>query len=69
MLQTDGGTRTASITGAAVALVDALEKLQAAKTQSRSFGRLGSHCLCGYKNGEVLLDLNYSEDSSCDTES
>lgn len=31
VLQADGGTRTASITGAAVALVDALEKLQAAK--------------------------------------
>ena len=69
VLQADGGTRTASITGAAVALVDALEKLQAAKKlKADPLVGLVAAVSVGIKNGEVLLDLNYSEDSSCDTE-
>ena len=69
VLQADGGTRTASITGAAVALVDALEKLQAAKKlKADPLGGLVAAVSVGIKNGEVLLDLNYSEDSSCDTD-
>ena len=69
VLQADGGTRTASITGAAVALVDALEKLQAAKKlKADPLVGLVTAVSVGIKNGEVLLDLNYSEDSSCDTD-
>lgn len=69
VLQADGGTRTASITGAAVALVDALEKLQAAKKlKADPLVGLVAAASVGIKNGEVLLDLNYSEDSSCDTD-
>ena len=69
VLQADGGTRTASITGAAVALVDALEKLQAAKKlKADPLVGLVAAVSVGIKHGEVLLDLNYSEDSSCDTD-
>ena len=69
VLQADGGTRTASITGAAVALVDALEKLQAAKKlKADPLVGLVAAVSVGIKNGEVLLDLNYNEDSSCDTD-
>ena len=69
VLQADGGTRTASITGAAVALVDALEKLQAAKKlKADPLVGLVAAVSVGIKNGEVLLDSNYSEDSSCDTD-
>ena len=69
VLQADGGTRTASITGAAVALVDALEKLQAAKKlKADPLVGLVAAVSVGIKNGEVLLDLNYSEDASCDTD-
>ena len=69
VLQADGGTRTASITGAAVALVDALEKLQAAKKlKADPLVGLVAAVSVGIKNGEVLLDLNYSEDSSCNTD-
>ena len=69
VLQADGGTRTASITGAAVALVDALEKLQAAKKlKADPLVGLVAAVSVGIRNGEVLLDLNYSEDSSCDTD-
>lgn len=69
VLQADGGTRTASITGAAVALVDALEKLQTAKKlKADPLVGLVAAVSVGIRNGEVLLDLNYSEDSSCDTD-
>ena len=69
VLQADGGTRTASITGAAIALVVALEKLQATKKlKADPLVGLVAAVSVGIKNGEVLLDLNYSEDSSCDTD-
>ena len=69
VLQADGGTRTASITGAAVALVDALEKLQQIKKlKADPLVGLVAAVSVGIKNGEVLLDLCYEEDSSCDTD-
>lgn len=69
VLQADGGTRTASITGAAVALVDALEKLQQQKKlKSDPLLGLVAAISVGVKNGEVLLDLCYEEDSNCDTD-
>lgn len=69
VLQADGGTRTASITGAAVALVDALEALgQQKKLKHDPFLGLVAAVSVGLKNGQALLDLDYDEDSSCDTD-
>lgn len=65
VLQADGGTRTASITGAYVALYQALQKLVANKKISAM--PLTDHIAavsCGIVDGEARLDLNYIEDSS-----
>ena len=69
MIQADGGTRTASISGAAVALIDALEHLQRDKklTQDPLLGLVAAVSV-GIKDGQALLDLNYAEDSTCDTD-
>ncbi|MBF0367940.1 MAG: ribonuclease PH [Magnetococcales bacterium] len=69
VLQADGGTRTASITGAFVALMDCCRWLQ-------DQGRIGELPItdflgavsCGMLGGVPLLDLNYEEDSTCDTD-
>lgn len=69
VIQADGGTRTASITGAAVAMIDALETLQRKKKlKADPLIGLVAAVSVGIKNGEVYLDLNYEEDSSCDTD-
>lgn len=69
VIQADGGTRTASITGAAVAMIDALETLQQKKKlKADPLIGLVAAVSVGIKNGEVYLDLNYEEDSSCDTD-
>jgi ribonuclease PH len=69
VLQADGGTRCASITGAMVALADALawlrEKQLLARDPLRDFVAAVS---VGIVAGEPVLDLDYSEDSSCDTD-
>jgi len=63
VIQADGGTRTASITGACVALFDALKNFDSpAKTQ------LISAVSVGIVNGEPVLDLEYLEDSNADTD-
>ena len=65
VLQADGGTRTASITGAYVALHQALQRLVANKKISTM--PLTDHIAavsCGIIDGEARLDLNYIEDSS-----
>jgi ribonuclease PH len=70
VLEADGGTRTASITGAFVALVDALESLPLPQGQGRGEGALPSRVLTGtvaavsvgLVEGQALLDLDYSED-------
>ncbi|OOR84476.1 ribonuclease PH [Moraxella canis] len=69
VIQADGGTRTASISGAAVALIDALEHLQRDKklTQDPLLGLVAAVSV-GIKDGQALLDLNYAEDSTCDTD-
>lgn len=69
VIQADGGTRTASISGAAVALIDALEHLQRHKklTQDPLLGLVAAVSV-GVKQGRVLLDLDYAEDSTCDTD-
>jgi len=69
VIQADGGTRTASITGAFVALGLALEKLVEAGTLSavplRDFVAAVS---VGIVDGEILLDLSYEEDSRADVD-
>lgn len=69
VLNADGGTRTAAITGGALALRDALQKLVAE-------GRLETlpnimpvaAISAGILNGEAILDLDYHEDSSAETD-
>jgi ribonuclease PH len=69
VIQADGGTRTASVTGAFVALYDALAKLQDRGTLSelpvRDFVAAVS---VGLYDGVPILDLDYEEDSGCDTD-
>jgi len=69
VIQADGGTRTASITGAFVALGMALEKLVEAGTLNavplRDFVAATS---VGIVDGEILLDLCYEEDSRADVD-
>jgi ribonuclease PH len=67
VLQADGGTRTASITGGCVALALALHRLAARGAVERSpLGRLVAAVSAGYVGGAPLLDLDYSEDSKAD---
>ncbi|MGH7120777.1 MAG: ribonuclease PH [Acetobacteraceae bacterium] len=65
VLNADGGTRTAAITGAYVALVLALRHLEQKKVIARSplIGQVAA-VSCGIVNGTPLLDLDYAEDSS-----
>lgn len=66
VIQADGGTRTASITGAFVALVDALNKLKAQGKISRMpLDSFVAAVSVGIKGSNILLDLNYAEDSTC----
>jgi len=66
VLQADGGTRTAAITGAWVALRMACDKLLAAKQIQRQpvIGQVAA-ISCGIVGGAALLDLDYAEDSGC----
>ena len=69
VLQADGGTRTASITGAWVALADALDRLcQDGLLEAPVPLRQIASVSVGLKQGEVLLDLDYAEDSTADTD-
>ncbi len=69
VLQADGGTRTAAITGAWVALADACEALVARGVLSASPVRDQVAAVSvGLVGGEALLDLDYAEDSTCDTD-
>ncbi|MBR5494258.1 MAG: ribonuclease PH, partial [Psychrobacter sp.] len=64
-----GGTCTASVTGAAIALIDALESLQKTKKlKADPLIGLVAAVSVGMKDGEAYLDLNYEEDASCDTD-
>ena len=69
VLQADGGTRTAAITGAYVALVDAVDVLMAKKLIARNplFGAVAAVSV-GIYRGAPVLDLDYAEDSDCDTD-
>ena len=69
VLQADGGTRTAAITGAYVALVDAVRWLLARREIARDpvFGAVAAVSV-GLYRGVPVLDLDYAEDSDCDTD-
>ncbi len=69
VIQADGGTRTASITGACVALVDALRSLQLSKSiKTDPFKQFVASVSVGMYKGEAVLDLDYPEDSNCETD-
>jgi ribonuclease PH len=69
VLQADGGTRCASITGACVALHDAMNKLVAAgKLPASPLKDFVAAVSVGIVEGTPVLDLDYDEDSSCDTD-
>ena len=69
VLQADGGTRTAAITGAYVALVDAVRWLQKRKDIAKNpvIGAVAAVSVGVYR-GVPVLDLDYAEDSNCDTD-
>lgn len=65
VLQADGGTRTASITGSFVALYIALQKMvRDGKIACNPIKEFVAAVSCGLHGDEVLLDLDYDEDSS-----
>ena len=69
VIQADGGTRTAAITGAFVALSDALAWMRARDMVGE--GVIGDHVAavsCGIFSGEAVLDLDYAEDSQAETD-
>ena len=69
VLQADGGTRTAAITGACAALALALNRLVAAGTLKKSpLRQLVAATSVGIVEGRVLLDLAYEEDSQAEVD-
>ena len=69
VIQADGGTRTASITGGFVALADAMQGLVAAGKIKKNpiIGQVASVSV-GIYNGVPVLDLDYAEDSNAETD-
>jgi ribonuclease PH len=69
VLQADGGTRTAAITGAWVALQDAVSWMQTRQLISASplIDSVAAVSV-GLWEGQAVLDLDYAEDSACDTD-
>jgi ribonuclease PH len=69
VIQADGGTRTASITGAYIALADAMKKLVDRNiVTSFPLKEAVAAVSAGIVNGKPLLDLNYSEDSTAEVD-
>lgn len=69
VIQADGGTRTASITGAFIALHDAIEYLRTEKIIAiNPIQDQVAAVSVGILQGQPLLDLDYVEDSNCDTD-
>ncbi len=69
VIQADGGTRTASITGAFVALADAIQFMQDKKLINTDpiIGHVASVSV-GVYDGTPIMDLDYAEDSNCETD-
>ena len=69
VIQADGGTRTASITGAYVALCDAISVLlRSGRISQNPLREALAAVSVGVYQGAALLDLDYLEDSNCDTD-
>jgi len=69
VIQADGGTRTASVTGACVALMDAITHLQKTKKiKSNPLIGMVASVSVGVYNGKPVLDLDYAEDSKAETD-
>ncbi len=68
VLQADGGTRTASITGGCIALADACAWLAQHTGGANPFGRLVAAVSVGILEGEPRLDLSYAEDRTADVD-
>lgn len=71
VIQADGGTRTASITGACVALMDAINVLKQDKNgamKGNPVKQLIAAVSVGIYKGEPVLDLDYAEDSAAETD-
>jgi ribonuclease PH len=69
VIQADGGTRTASITGACVALADALNGLvEKKKLKESPLKHMIAAVSAGIYQGEPVLDLDYPEDSKAGTD-
>ncbi len=69
VIQADGGTRTASITGACVAMVDAINYLQREKLiETDPLVQMVGSVSVGIYQGIPVLDLDYPEDSAADTD-
>lgn len=69
VLQADGGTRTASITGACVALADALNAMVAAgKLKQNPLKQMIAAVSVGIVDGQAVCDLEYVEDSAAETD-
>ena len=65
VIRADGGTRCASINGASVALFDALDRL---RLQRHPMKQLVGAISLGIVDGEILMDLDYDEDSRAETD-
>jgi ribonuclease PH len=69
VIQADGGTRTASITGGCVALADAINHLIArGSAKTNPLHQLIASVSVGIYKGEAVLDLDYAEDSNAETD-
>lgn len=69
VLQADGGTRTAAITGSCIALVDALSYLQQKlKLKENPLKQLVAAVSVGLYKGSLALDIDYAEDCNVDTD-
>lgn len=69
VIQADGGTRTASITGGCVALVDAINAMmKQGKLSKNPVKQLVASISVGIFQGKAVLDLDYAEDSKADTD-
>ena len=69
VIQADGGTRTAAITGACVALADAIDYLlESGKLKVSPLKQMVAAVSVGIYRGHAVLDLDYAEDSSAETD-
>lgn len=69
VIQADGGTRTASITGGCVALVDAINHMREKKLiEADPLLHMVASVSCGIYQGTPVLDLDYDEDSNAETD-